>query len=73
MLLLPRWVIRVGLTISELSPVYPYEQALLVSVGMSRRCQNRTHAPQQLAASLDDLVGSCEQTGRHGEAKRLTV
>jgi hypothetical protein len=37
----------------------------------SAMCQEPTHAPQQNVSLFDYLVGTREQRGRHGEAKRL--
>src|ERR1700730_8512425 len=39
-----RWVIRVTLTARSSLPVFLDKQTLSVSVGMSERCQERTHA-----------------------------
>src|SRR5258706_15027975 len=38
------WVIRVGLTLRCSLPVFPNKQTFSRSVGMSQRCQKRTHA-----------------------------
>src|SRR5258708_38560077 len=40
-LAMPASVNRVGLTVSEPLPVFPYEQTLSEPVGMSQRCQTR--------------------------------
>ena len=44
---LPRWVNLVVLTVRRSLPVYPNKQTISESVGMSQRCQDRTHASQQ--------------------------
>jgi hypothetical protein len=40
-------------------------------VGMSQRCHEETHAPQQTASLLDHLVGAGEQHWRYSEAEGL--
>src|ERR1700681_4126906 len=65
------WVKRVVLTVGCSLPVYPDERTYSESVGTSQRCQEQTHAPQQLAASLDHLVRSREQRRWHSQADCL--
>src|SRR5258707_661955 len=65
------WIIRVTLTLRRSLPIYPDKQTFLVTVGMSQKCQNRTHALRQKSFLFDHLVGQREQRGRHGEAERI--
>jgi hypothetical protein len=50
------WVIRVGLTVRPLLPVFSRERTLSRSVGMSQKCQY-----QKSGTSFDHLVGTHEQ------------
>jgi hypothetical protein len=39
-------------------PVYPDEQTCSKSAGISQRCQQRTHAAQQIESLFDQLIGA---------------
>jgi hypothetical protein len=68
----PPWVKSAVLTARRSLPVYPDKQTFSVSVGMSQRGHNRTHALQQTGL-LNHLVGAsndrrwdCEPKGLSG-------
>jgi hypothetical protein len=50
-----------------ITPFLSHEQTPLKRVGMSQRCQEETHAPQQIAKLFDHLVGAGEQRWWHIE------
>jgi len=56
----PRWVIRVARAL----PVCPYQRTCSAQVGMSQRCHQPTHAPQQTSAWLQEFTRSPRQRGR---------
>src|SRR5260370_18563463 len=64
-------VIRVILSVRQPLPVYPDERTFSVSVGMSQRCHQRTHALQHTGSLFDHLVSGSEQRRWNGEAERL--
>src|SRR5439155_24233292 len=57
------------LTFGRLLPVFPDKQTFSKSVGMSQRCHQETHAPQQPASLFDHLVGASRQRRRQFEPK----
>jgi hypothetical protein len=59
------------MTVRRRLPVMPNNRTFSVSLGMSQKCQEQKHVPQQLAASLDQLVGSREQRRWHSQADCL--
>src|ERR1700676_195147 len=65
------WVKIATLTARRSLPVFPYEQTSAAPVGMSQRCQEETHAPQQTASLFDHLVGASKDRLRQGEPQRL--
>jgi hypothetical protein len=65
----PLRVFRVILAVGRLLPVLPGKQTFSATVGMSQRCHQETHAPQQTASLFDHLVGTAEQRWRYGETE----
>jgi hypothetical protein len=47
------WVKSDGLAVGRSLPVYPYQQTFSDADGMSQRCHEETHAPQQIGTLVD--------------------
>jgi hypothetical protein len=58
---LPSRVNRVFLRVRRSLPVYPNKQTFHEMAGMSQRCQQRTHAAQQIESLFDQLIGARDQ------------
>src|SRR5258706_689856 len=67
----PRWFkIGSGLDCAA-RPFCPQEQTSSGRHGMSEKCQERTHAPQQMPSLFDHFVGELLKLQRHIEAERF--
>src|SRR5450759_2680514 len=60
---------RVFLAMSALLPLYPRKPTFIVRDGMSQRCQEETHAPQQTTSLFDLLIGDGDERLRYREAE----
>jgi len=64
---------RLTLTVRRTLPVFPHEQTSAAPVGMSQRCHNRTHAPQQTARYSITSSASCKNDSRSERPRALAV
>ena len=67
----PAAVIRNSDVMERRCPLLPQRRTFAKATVTSALCQEQTHAPQQLAASLDHLVGTGEKRRRHRYADCL--
>jgi hypothetical protein len=66
-----RGVIRVTLTVRRSLPAYPDKQTFSVSVGMSPRCQQETHALHQKKHEIQHRSGNVGVHELRGGLRRL--
>jgi hypothetical protein len=52
-------------------PLYPRKLTAGDEIAMAAKGQIQTHAPQQIVALFDHLIGAGEQRIRHGNTKLL--